>query len=130
MFIVSSCSQPDAELNNKIKELSFRIDSLSLKIDSVIKRNKAQENEITWIESAIADLAGKKQLKAIPKVPVSKPATIVKPTSEIPVSEQVAPVSQCEAITNSGKRCSKPAVEGSKYCAFHKEIYEPVIPKK
>lgn len=118
LFIFSSCSQ--SKMSNEIKELSYKVDSLTQKVDELSEQNKMMEEEFTWIEN---ELFAFSQLKKSIKEPsVSTPA--------VKVTEKAVPDWQCLAITNSGSRCSRPALKGSKYCWQHKKTYEPDSPEK
>jgi hypothetical protein len=135
LVILSSCSLINSESNKEIKELTVKVDSLSAKVVELTKQNKMQEDEISWIESEIVDVTKAKPTKtastdnvtAVVAKPITKPAAAT-PVTKTP--EKTVQDKQCQAITNSGKRCSRPAIEGSKYCLQHKEIYEPDIPQK
>jgi len=118
LFILSSCDQ--SKMSNEIKELSYKVDSLSSKVDELSEQNKMMEEEFTWIEN---ELIGFSQLKqSLKEKPVSAPAA--------KVTVKAVPDWQCLAITNSGSRCSRPALKGSKYCWQHKKTYEPDSPEK
>lgn len=118
LFIFSSCSQ--SKMSNEIKELSYKVDSLSSKVDELNEQNKMMEEEFTWIEN---ELVGFSQLKqSIKEKPVSAPAA--------KVTEKAVADWQCLAITNSGSRCSRPALKELKYCWQHKKTYEPYSPEK
>ena len=124
--MLSSCTQ---KMNEQIMDLSFKVDSLSAKVDKLAEKNNALEIEILMLESKQADSGNVRKAKMDVPVSVSKPisSTVSKPKVEVP--EILANDRQCIAITGSGKRCSHTAVEGSKYCYQHKQIYEPEIPK-
>jgi hypothetical protein len=126
LFILSSCSYFKMGQDDKIMELSSKVDSLMIKVDTLTKQNKLQEIEISWLELQIADLDKAGPTNTGPKI--NSPKAVSKPV----VKTEPAPVEdlQCQAITNSGKRCSRPALKGSKYCLQHKQIYEPDMPGK
>jgi hypothetical protein len=63
-------------------------------------------------------------------VPEAKPVVSSASTVKVKEPEKIVVDRQCQAITSSGKRCSRTALEGSKYCNQHKQIYEPDIPQK
>jgi len=44
------------------------------------------------------------------------------PAADAP--DRKPPVVRCAAITNSGKRCSRPAVPGSRYCRQHQLAHQ------
>ena len=116
LLLFNSCSlfQKDDEM----KALTKKVDSLSAKVDELSAMNKTLDEEFTWMENELVRLSTVNKLKADSSVPVSKAKVVVK-----------EPVDwQCKAITNSGKRCSRPALEGSKYCWQHKKTYEPDKP--
>jgi hypothetical protein len=128
LFTLGSCSQFRMGQGDELTELSSKVDSLITKVDKLTEQNKLQDSEISWLELQIADFDKDKD-KEKPTKPAS-PATVSKPVSKPVVKTDPAPVEdlQCQAITNSGKRCSRPALKGSKYCLQHKQIYEPDIP--
>jgi hypothetical protein len=118
LLILSSCSQSKMEMSNEIKELSIKVDSLSSKVDELTVQNKTQEEEISWIESEMGEISKLKKMKI--ETPVAAPVS--------KVTEKETVDWQCKAITNSGSRCSRAAVKGSKYCWQHKKTYEPDNP--
>lgn len=120
LFIFSSCSQLNMETNKKIMELSLKVDSLSSKIEELSAQNKLLEDEFTWIESEIVELTRLKHAKT--ETPLAAPSP--------KVTQKATPDWQCQAITNSGKRCSRAALKDSKYCWQHKQTYEPDKPEK
>ena len=109
-------------MSNEIMALSIKVDSLTLKIDELSERNKMLEEEFTWIENEIAEVSSLKQDKTSTSTAAVEPAT--------KVVQKATPDWQCLAITNSGSRCSRPAVKDSKYCWQHKKTYEPDKPEK
>lgn len=123
LFLLSSCSLFQ---NKEVKVLSAKVDSLTRIVDTLNKQNKILDEEFTWIENELVKINSVKQSqipdiarKAV--VPGSQaPAVITKETNDW----------QCQALTSSGKRCSRPAIEGSKYCWQHKKTYEPNSPVK
>ena len=119
IFVLSSCSQLNK--NNEMMELSAKVDSLSSKVDSLSAQNKMMEDEFTWIENELVDLhklkSAKSETTAKTEQAVTVPAT---KAAEKPTNDW-----QCQAITNAGTRCSRPAVKDSKYCWQHKKTYEP-----
>lgn len=127
LFILSSCTQ---KLNEKVMDLSLTVDSLSAKVDKLAEKNNALEIEILMLESKLADSSKVKTGKPEPIVATSKPAVSSVSTVKAKVPEKSVVDRQCQAITSSGKRCSRTALEGSKYCYQHKQIYEPDIPQK
>ncbi len=130
LLIFSSCSQLNK--SDKIKELSLKVDSLSLKVDELSEQNRSLEEEFSWIESEMVELSKLKQEKMA--TPLAYPSAKANRNSNTPekakTTEKTIQDGQCEAITNSGKRCSRVALKGSKYCWQHKKTYEPEIPKK
>ncbi len=130
LLVFSSCSQFNK--SDEIKELSLKVDSLSSKVDELSEQNRSLEEEFSWIESEMVELSKLKQEKmATPLASPSAKATgNAKTTQKAKASENTIQDGQCQAITNSGKRCSRVALKGSKYCWQHKETYEPEIPKK
>lgn len=126
LLMLSSCTQ---KMNEQIMDLSYKVDSLSAKVDKLAEKNNTLEIEVLMLESKQADSGNVKKAKMDTPLPVSKPlsSTVSKPKVEVP--EILANETQCIAITSSGKRCSRTAVEGSKYCYQHKQIFEPEIPK-
>jgi len=113
LFLFSSCSV--FQKSDEVIELSQKVDSLIQKVDALTEQNKALDEEFTWIENEMVKLSA---------LNVSKQATPVT-TPAAKVAEKVTKDWQCKAITNSGKRCSRPALEDSKYCWQHKKTYEP-----
>jgi len=127
LFIFSSCSQKTDE---QIMELSLKVDSLSVKVDKLAERNNALEIEILMLENKMAGSDKVKQVKTDSPVPEAKPVVSSASTVKVKEPEKIVVDRQCQAITSSGKRCSRTALEGSKYCNQHKQIYEPDIPQK
>jgi hypothetical protein len=107
-------------MNSKIGELSYRVDSLSAKVEELTTLTGLQDEELMWIQNELAELKKTKEVKTATPLaaPASKTAT------------KEADDTQCQAITNSGKRCSRTALKGSDYCWQHKETYEPDLPAK
>ena len=78
-----------------------------------------------------ATAAKPEAVKTATKPEIAKPAAMAKTpvvSSSKPIVKPV-PDLQCIAITNTGKRCSRPALKDSKYCLQHKQIYEPDKPE-
>lgn len=119
LLTMSSCSLFQ---NKEIKTLSTKVDSLTRIVDTLTKQNKILDDEFTWVENELIKLNAVKKTAAAPSVsaPASNTVSAVAPK---PVKDW-----QCIAITSSGKRCSRPAVEGSSYCWQHKKTYEPNAP--
>ena len=132
LFISSSCSQLNSEMNSKTWLLSSRVDSLSLKVEELSTLTELQDEELLWLQNELAELKKTKDGKtAAPSAtPLAKPlaAPLAAPISKTAVKEVVD--TQCQAITNSGKRCSRTALKGSNYCWQHKATYEPEMPAK
>jgi len=124
LFISSSCSQLNSEMNSKIRELSSRVDSLSGKVAELTTLTELQDEELLWLQNELAELKKTKEEKTA--TPSATP--LAAPLSKTAAKETVD--TQCQAITNSGKRCSRTALKGSDYCWQHKETYEPEIPAK
>ena len=124
LFISSSCSQLNSEMNSKIAELSYRVDSLSVKVEELTTLTELQDEELMWIQNELAELKKTKEVKTA--TPSATP--LAAPLSKTAAKE--ADDTQCQAITNSGKRCSRTALKGSNYCWQHKETYEPDLPAK
>ncbi len=131
LLFLSSCSQ---KMNEQVMELSFKVDSLSAKVNKLAEKNNALEIEVLLLESKMADSSKLKLSKKDAPLTASKPiSSAVSPTvatTKVITPEKQAIDRQCQAITSSGKRCSRTALEGSKYCYQHKQIYEPEVPKK
>ena len=124
LFISSSCSQLNSEMNSKIWELSSRVDSLSGKVEELTTLTELQDEELMWLQNELAELKKNKEEKTA--TPSATP--LAAPLSKTAAKETVD--TQCQAITNSGKRCSRTALKGSDYCWQHKATYEPEIPAK
>lgn len=124
LFISSSCSQLNSEMNSKIWELSSRVDSLSGKVEELTTLTELQDEELMWLQNELVELKKNKEEKTA--TPSATP--LAAPLSKTPVKEPVD--TQCQAITNSGKRCSRTALKGSDYCWQHKATYEPETPAK
>lgn len=124
LFISSSCSQLNSEMNSKIWELSSRVDSLSVKVAELTTLTELQDEELLWIQNELAELKKTKEEKTA--TPSATP--LAAPLSKTAAKETVD--IQCQAITNSGKRCSRTALKGSDYCWQHKATYEPEMPAK
>jgi TolA-binding protein len=124
LFISSSCSQLNSEMNSKIWELSSRVDSLSGKVEELTTLTELQDEELMWLQNELAELKKNKEEKTA--TPSATP--LAAPLSKTAVKETLD--TQCQAITNSGKRCSRTALKGSDYCWQHKATYEPEIPAK
>lgn len=127
LFIAGSCSRFNAGHNTEIDFLTAKVDSLSTLVDTLASQNKFQDDEISWLENQIVELNKSKEIKPAAllskHIPIAKAKTpVVTPAKTV---EKAAPDLQCIAITNAGKRCSRPALTGSKYCLQHKQIYEP-----
>ncbi len=127
LFIFSSCSQKTDE---QIMELSLKVDTLSAKVDKLAEKNNALEIEVLMLEDKMAGSDKVEQAKTDSPVPEVKPVVSSASTAKVKEPEKIVADRQCQAITSSGKRCSRTALEGSKYCLQHKQIYEPDIPKK
>ncbi len=130
LLVLSSCSQSNLDMNTKIYELSLKVDSLSLKVNELAKQNNDLEIELSWLENEIGDISKLKQAKMNAPLSLSKPASTPVSTPKVKAPDQTVADGQCQAITNSGKRCSRTALKGSKYCYQHKQIYEPDLPAK
>jgi outer membrane murein-binding lipoprotein Lpp len=113
LLLFNSCSL--FQKQDEIRQLSQKVDSLTIKVDELTEQNKALDEEFTWIENEFAKLNELKKSNMAAQVSSPAPKVIIKETRDW----------QCKAITNSGKRCSRPALEGSKYCWQHKKTYEP-----
>jgi len=120
----SSCTQSRKDMGNQIWELSSKVDSLSTQVAALNELTELQEEELLWIQNELAELKKTKEVKTAS--PSAKPASA--PLSKTAVKEVVD--TQCQAITSSGKRCSRTALNGSVYCWQHKQIYEPEMPEK
>ncbi len=105
-------------------ELSARVDSLSTQVAALNELTELQDEELMWLQNELAEL---KKVKA-EKQASSSATPLAAPLSKTAVKEVVD--TQCQAITNSGKRCSRTALKGSNYCWQHKATYEPDIPAK
>jgi len=138
LFVFSSCTQLDK--SKQIKELTHKVDSLNLKVNELSEQNRMIEEEFTWIENELMELRkGKNSDMGMPLAspsPSAKAAEKSEGTEKSKISEKtiasekVSADVQCLAITNSGKRCSRLALKGSKYCLQHKQTYEPDLPGK
>ena len=124
LFISSSCSQLNSEMNSKIRELSSRVDSLAGKVAELTTLTELQDEELLWIQNELAELKKTKEGKTATPSATPLAAPLSKTAAKEPVD------TQCQAITNSGKRCSRTALKGSDYCWQHKATYEPEIPAK
>ena len=124
LFISSSCSQLNSEMNSKIWELSSRVDSLSGKVEELTTLTELQDEELMWLQNELAELKKNKEEKTA--TPSATP--LAAPLSKTAAKETLD--TQCQAITNSGKRCSRTALKGSDYCWQHKATYEPEMPVK
>ena len=124
LFVSSSCSQLNSKMNSKMWELSARVDSLSTQVAALNELTELQDEELMWLQNELAEL---KKVKA-EKQASSSATPLAAPLSKTAVKEVVD--TQCQAITNSGKRCSRTALKGSNYCWQHKATYEPDIPAK
>jgi hypothetical protein len=113
ILLFSSCSL--FKSSDEIKALTLKVDSLSAKVAELSLQNKALDEEFTWMENELVRLSTENKSKAVAAVPVPAAKVAEKETKDW----------QCKAITNSGKRCSRPALDGSKYCWQHKKTYEP-----
>lgn len=145
LFVSVSCSRFNAGQNAEFDFLSAKVDSLMIKVDTLTAQNKFQDDEISWLELQIGDLTKMKGSKPEAQAAAAKPVTIkseAKPVAAKPAVSAITPAVsssktiekapvdlQCIAITNTGKRCSRPALKGSKYCLQHKQIYEPDKPE-
>jgi len=144
LLVISSCSRFKMGQSAELSELSAKVDSLKILVDSLSAQNKFQDDEISWLEIQIGDLTKMKESKPEAKATAAK-AEAVKPAAKPVVAKPAASATtpavspsksiekapadlQCIAITNTGKRCSRPAIKGSKYCLQHKQIYEPDKP--
>ena len=124
LFISSSCSQLNSEMNSKIWELSSRVDSLSGKVEELTTLTELQDEELMWLQNELVELKKNKEEKTA--TPSATP--LAAPLSKTAAKETLD--TQCQAITNSGKRCSRTALKGSDYCWQHKATYEPETPAK
>lgn len=115
LIMLSSCSQSRKEMNAQVNELIQKVDTLSSKVDVLTDQNRLLDEEISWLENEIVDLNR------------SKPANpaISTPTPTAKTSGKQAKTGQCKALTSSGSRCSRVALNGSEYCWQHIKIYEP-----
>ena len=154
LLVMSSCSRFNMGQSAELIELSAKVDSLTSLIDTLSAQNKFQDDEISWLEIQIGDLTKMKGSKPEAKATAAKPEavktaakpeavkTATKPATVKPAALTKTPAVsssktiekapadlQCIAITNTGKRCSRPALKGSKYCLQHKQIYEPDKPE-
>ena len=127
LFAAGSCSRSNPEYNMEIDFLTAKVDSLSALVDTLASQNKFQDDEISWLENQIVELNKSKEIKPAALASKGKPAVQAKLPVVTPAKtvEKAVPDLQCIAITNAGKRCSRPAITGSKYCLQHKQIYEP-----
>jgi hypothetical protein len=141
ILLLSSCSQFKLGQNDKLDELTAKVDSLMVVSDSLTSQNKFQDDEISWLANELVELkktksetpaamvTNPKQVApaSLPAGPATKTAGPATKTTVPATKSAVKAVAdlQCIAITNSGKRCSRPALTGSKYCLQHKQIYEP-----
>jgi len=120
----SSCTQSRTEMSTQIWELTLKVDSLSAQVAELNELTVLQEEELLWLQNKLTDLNTEKQEK--PAVASAK----LRPTPVIKAVKKEVADAQCEAITSSGQRCSRTALNGSLYCFQHKQIYEPEMPKK
>ncbi len=118
--LLSSCSMFP---NQEVKVLSARVDSLARIIDTLTEQNKTLDEEFTWIENELVNINSKQSQKPNVATTITTPATQTETVVAKPANDW-----QCQALTSSGKRCSRPAIEGSKYCWQHKKTYEPNNP--
>ncbi len=118
--VLSSCSMFP---NQEVKVLSAKVDSLARIIDTLSQQNKTLDEEFTWIENELVNLSTAQPQKSKTPVAIAAPASQTEMVVAKPANDW-----QCQALTSSGKRCSRPAIEGSKYCWQHKKTYEPNSP--
>ncbi len=118
--VLSSCSMFP---NQEVKVLSAKVDSLASIIDTLTQQNKTLDEEFTWIENELVNLHAAQPQKLKTAAAIAAPATQTETVVAKPANDW-----QCQALTSSGKRCSRPAIEGSKYCWQHKKTYEPNSP--
>jgi hypothetical protein len=118
--VLSSCSMFP---NQEVKMLSAKVDSLARIIDTLTQLNKTLDEEFTWIENELVNLHTAQPQKSKTASAIAAPATQTETVVAKPANDW-----QCQALTSSGKRCSRPAIEGSKYCWQHKKTYEPNSP--
>ncbi len=130
LFVSGSCSRFNAGHNAEVDVLSAKVDSLTTLVDTLASQNKFQDDEISWLENQIIELNKSKFSKSAASVTEPKPVAVKLPAATpVKTVEKPAQDLQCIAITNTGKRCSRPALKGSKYCLQHKQIYEPDKPE-
>jgi hypothetical protein len=118
--VLSSCSMFP---NQEVKVLSAKVDSLARIIDTLTQQNKTLDEEFTWIENELVNLSTAQPQKSKTVTTIAAPATQTETVVAKPANDW-----QCQALTSSGKRCSRPTIEGSKYCWQHKKTYEPNNP--
>lgn len=118
LFLLTSCSF--FQKSDEIDQLTKKVDSLTTKVAELSEQNKALDEEFTWMENELVRLTSAKQSAVATTATESATKVAVKETKDW----------QCKAITNSGNRCSRPALEDSKYCWQHKKTYEPDKPDK
>jgi hypothetical protein len=89
-----------------------RLNSLIEELTALKAQAAAIETRIDGILRALAEQRG-----ALQQNPPAYNA--LEHTSDADPKPQAAPVRRCAAITSSGKRCTRGAVEGSRYCKQH-----------
>ena len=126
LFISSSCSYLNSDTDSKIWQLSARVDSLSEKVTELTTLTELQDEELQWLQNELLELNKTKDQKSAPLNASASNSTSPQPKNAVKETEDT----QCKALTNSGKRCSRTALKGSDYCWQHKATYEPEMPEK
>jgi outer membrane murein-binding lipoprotein Lpp len=118
LIMLSSCSQSRKDMNARVNELMQKVDTLSSKVDMLTEQNSLLDEEISWLENEIVDLN-----RAKPANPANPAAAVSAPATK--TSGKQVKSGQCKALTSTGSRCSRIALNGSEFCWQHIKIYEP-----
>lgn len=95
-----------------------RINTLIEELTQLKAQVAAVESRLEALLRALAEQRGALQHR--PSFDALKPPA--ESTPDAP--DRKPPVVRCAAITNSGKRCSRPALPGSRYCRQHQLAHQ------
>jgi len=96
----------------------------AVRLDSLIEELTALKSQVAAVEARIdALLRGLSEQRGALQAP--KPAyNALKSVATDPPADTKPPVVRCAAITSAGKRCTRAAAEGSRYCSQHKVAHQ------
>lgn len=112
----AAADPPSAPAAGETERLSAIIEELS----QLKAQVAAVEQKLETLLRALSEQRGALQNR--PAFDILKQSAAAETAADAP--DRKPPVVRCAAITNSGKRCTRPAVPGSRYCRQHQLAHQ------